>query len=92
MTILTISNITIHQDTDGRYSLNDLHKAAGNKQKHKPVHWQALQQTKELIEEISKVEIPTFIPLSVKKAVTAEPTFVRSWSTPTPCGSAPSSL
>ncbi|MEI7073300.1 KilA-N domain-containing protein [Pectobacterium versatile] len=67
MTILTISNITIHQDADGRYSLNDLHKAAGNKQKHKPVHWQALQQTKELIEEISKVEIPTFIPLSVKK-------------------------
>ncbi len=33
---LTINNTVITQDSDGRYSLNDLHKAAGGLNKQKP--------------------------------------------------------
>lgn len=64
---LIISNTSIRQDSTGRYSLNDLHVAAGSLQKHKPVHWLSNQQTNDLIKEIVKVENPTFEPVHVKK-------------------------
>lgn len=49
---LTISDITIKQDAFGRFCLNDLHKASGNEERHKPKYWVALQQTQELIAEL----------------------------------------
>lgn len=58
-TQISISNIAIHQDPEGRYSLNDLHKASGSERRHRPVYWLETQQTKELIETL-KVDIPTF--------------------------------
>jgi hypothetical protein len=36
---LAISGITIHQDSEGRYSLTDLHKVAGGEPKHQPALW-----------------------------------------------------
>lgn len=54
---LIISNTSIKQDTAGRYSLNDLHKASGGKKRHQPSDWLRLEQTNELIAEILKPEI-----------------------------------
>ncbi|WP_193109157.1 KilA-N domain-containing protein [Klebsiella aerogenes] len=64
---ITISDIKIHMDSEGRYSLNDLHKAAGKEHRHLPNYWLDLQQTKELIDEILNTEIPVFNPVVSKK-------------------------
>lgn len=59
---IIISDISIHQDSKGRYSINDLHKAAGAEHRHLPNYWLELQQTKELIEEILNTGIPVINP------------------------------
>lgn len=47
---LAISGTSIRQDSIGRFCLNDLHKAAGAENKHRPSYWLELQGTKDLIE------------------------------------------
>ncbi|EES3796584.1 TPA: KilA-N domain-containing protein [Escherichia coli] len=66
-TQITISDIAIHQDNDGRYSINDLHKASGAEHRHLPNYWLELQQTKELIEEILNTGIPVITPPVVSR-------------------------
>jgi len=46
---LNISNTPVRQDSEGRYNLNDLHKASGGEGKNKPSNWQRTQQAIELI-------------------------------------------
>lgn len=62
---VSISNITINQDADGRYCVNDLHKASGNEKRHSPSYWLDNQQTKDLIAELQKSD-DTDIPVSNK--------------------------
>jgi len=54
MNALSISNTLVRQDNQGRYLLNDLHKAAGNNSKHQPANFLRLDTTKELAEEINR--------------------------------------
>lgn len=39
MNTLMIGNFGIRRDAEGRYSLNDLHQAAGSEDRHKPSNW-----------------------------------------------------
>ena len=55
---IAVADVPVRQDADGRYCLNDLHKAAGGEQKHRPKYWLENQQTVELIAEIAKGGIP----------------------------------
>ena len=48
----TIDTITIRKDSEGRYCLNDLHKAAGGELKHAAALWE--RQAGDLIDELQK--------------------------------------
>lgn len=73
MNELIIGNAKIRMDAEGRYSLNDLHKAAGGEVRHKPSEWASNQQTKELAQELSKEGIPALV---IVKGGTKPGTFV----------------
>lgn len=62
MTAIVIDSITIRQDSEGRFCLNDLHKAAGGKRRHEPNLWLTNQTTRELIQELTtpNTGIPVF--------------------------------
>lgn len=47
-----IADVAIRQDSEGRYCLNDLHRASGSEAKNKPGNWLMLDQTKALASEI----------------------------------------
>lgn len=59
-----LDGIAIRQDDQGRFCLNDLHRAAGKEQRHKPVHWLDNEQTKRLIDECAKSLIQSEVGIS----------------------------
>lgn len=65
MNNLSIANVAIRTDEVGRYSLNDLHKAAGGELRHKPSDFLRLQQTQALIDELAVEATDEGIPASV---------------------------
>lgn len=50
---LSIAGIAVRQDAQGRFSLNDLHRAAGGEKRHQPSDWLRVKQTQELIAELA---------------------------------------
>lgn len=64
MAALIIGTSSIRQ-IDGLYSLNDLHKASGEEQRHQPRYFLAIQQTVDLISEIENSEKSLFKPIKV---------------------------
>jgi hypothetical protein len=77
VTSLVIGDVTVLQDEDGRYCLNDLHRAAGSSKRHQVSDWLRLQQTQELIAELNGKGMPGIPGI---EAVSAKPrlgTFVR---------------
>lgn len=52
MNALVVADVAVRRDDAGRYSLNDLHRAAGGEQRHQPRYFLGNQQTIELIAEL----------------------------------------
>jgi phage antirepressor YoqD-like protein len=55
---ITIADVAIRTDADGRYCLNDLHRASGSEKRHGPSYWLTNAQTRALVEEIGTTGIP----------------------------------
>lgn len=60
---LVINETVITTDSKGRFSLNDLHIAAGGEKKHKPALFFKLDSVAAMV-DILKVDNPTFEPVS----------------------------
>ena len=58
MNMLAIAETTIQVDSEGRFCLNDLHRASGAENRHRPSLWLENRQAQDLIDEISKAGIP----------------------------------
>lgn len=52
MNSLMIADVGIRQDNEGRYNLNDLHRASGSNKKHQPANWLRLDTTQDLCKVI----------------------------------------
>lgn len=59
-----IEDIAIRQDSEGRFCLNDLHKAGGGQNRHKPSLWLVNRQTQELIQALVEENADAGIPAS----------------------------
>ena len=55
---LAIADVKVRIDAEGRYSLNDLHKAAGGEKRHGPSYWFDSKQVHELVVELGTTGIP----------------------------------
>jgi len=49
---VVIDGITVKQDAEGRYCLNDVHKAAGQRREHQVSNWLRSDHARELIAEL----------------------------------------
>lgn len=58
MTSLIVAGIAVRTDAEGRYFLNDLHKAAGNERWHEPANWRITNSFKGLVAELETTGIP----------------------------------
>jgi hypothetical protein len=52
MNPIQIHHVTIRQDSEGRYCLNDLYKASGGEKRNRPSYWLKNNQTTVLISEL----------------------------------------
>lgn len=66
MKSLVINNIEITTDSEGRFSLNDLHLASGSEAKTKPALFMQNKGFKDFV-DLLKVDNPTFEPVSKKQ-------------------------
>lgn len=54
---LIITETLIRRDDDGRYCLNDLHRASGGRPEHRPGHFLRNKQTKAMVRELATAQI-----------------------------------
>ncbi|QXH49963.1 phage antirepressor KilAC domain-containing protein [Pseudomonas fakonensis] len=51
---VVIDGVVIRQDEEGRYCLNDFHRAAGGEERHSPNRWKRNGGSAELVEELER--------------------------------------
>lgn len=63
---ITINDHSILIDAEGRYRLNDLHKASGGEKRHAPSEWTKINQASELVSELNSGNNPSLALVSIE--------------------------
>ena len=63
---LTVAGVSIKQDSEGRFCLNDCHRASGGNESKRPSNWIRTQSIQDLIEEL-KVSSNMSAPVNIVK-------------------------
>lgn len=58
---LQVCDVEIRLDADGRYCLNDLHRAAGGAKKDNPTYWLTSNKAQDLVQELSDTGNPVTV-------------------------------
>lgn len=74
--LMTIDGVSVRRDLDGRYCLNDLHRAAGAYDKHKPAFWLRNEQAVQLVTELQISNSPMEQPVQVIRGGNDQGTYV----------------
>jgi len=77
MNAIVIDSITIRRDREGRFNLNDLHKAAGGEHRHRPNYFLKRPETKALASRINNLNAEISA-IKSSPVATEAPSFVRS--------------
>lgn len=90
--LMVIDGIEVRRDAYGRYSLNDLHRAAvasgANARTKEPGKFLSSQQTVELVHELTNTQNLGVDPVSVIHGeMNGERMSARNWCMPMQCGS-----
>lgn len=76
MNSLVIDGVSVRQDFNGRFCLNDLHRAAGGEDKHKPSNFLRIETTKDLCMEIDRCSDMSIASVEVIKGGLEQGTYV----------------
>ncbi len=91
--LMVIDGIEVRRDAYGRYSLNDLHRAAGSLDKHKPAFWLRNEQTERLISELQICNSVNIEPVNVIRGGNSQGRMsAKNWCMPMQCGLARHSI
>ncbi|WP_334470046.1 KilA-N domain-containing protein [Arsenophonus sp. PmNCSU2021_1] len=74
--IVVIENTIVRQDAFGRYCLNDLHKASGGHDKHKPSNFLRIDSVRELCLEIDRCSDMSIASVNIVKGGVEQGTYV----------------
>ncbi|WP_428846563.1 KilA-N domain-containing protein [Pseudomonas moorei] len=55
---MVIDGITVREDSEGRYCMNDVHSASGGEKRHQPSDWLRQPSKQELVDAVLKPGIP----------------------------------
>ncbi|QMV33004.1 hypothetical protein 3Fb_00001 [Ralstonia phage Eline] len=76
MSTLVIEAVAVRRDDQGRYCLNDLHRAAGGEKRHQPSDFLRTQQASDLVAELTVPGIPGTPPVETLRGGISQGTFV----------------
>lgn len=71
----TLGSTSIRCDSEGRFLLNDLHRASGALDKHKPPFWLRNEQTKDLIDELQKCNSVKISAINIVRGMSNQGTY-----------------
>ena len=74
--LIIVDGINVRRDMAGRYCLNDLHRAAGGEERHKPSNFMRMESTQALCSEIDRCSDMSIASVNTIRGGTEQGTYV----------------